>query len=224
MTNEELRELVEDCPVLYHMAEPGSWPSIRDQGLMSTAALLDTYGINGARRKQIEEIRRPAGVELNRPGLPRAVVRDQIPMDDRGLERCLPPHLNPSDWYKLLNQKVFFWLTRDRLTRLLNARAYRERTYVVLEVQTAALIREFRNRIWLCPINSGCTKPFPHPRDETTFRRIVDYPYAHWKQRRRKGERVVELCVDYAVPQIADLVLRVTEVRADQEIRVLFEA
>lgn len=223
MTENELNELIVDCPVLYHMAEPGSWPSIQGQGLMSTAALLDKYGVNGARRKEIEEIRRPTGVELNCPGLRRVVVRDQIPMDDRGLERCLPPHLSPSDWYKLLNQKVFFWLTKERLARLLDAKAYREKTYVILEVQTAALIREFRNQIWLCPINSGCTKPFPHPRDETTFSRIVDYPYAHWKKRRRKGERVVELCVDYAVPNIVDFVVRVSEVQGGQETHVLYE-
>jgi hypothetical protein len=50
-----------------------------------------------------------------------SVVRDQFPMTDAGLLRCLPNHISPADWYKLLNQKVFFWLTKDRLIRLLNA-------------------------------------------------------------------------------------------------------
>src|SRR5262249_40369294 len=37
-------------PYLWHMAEPGSWPAIRDHGLLSTSALLDRYGIMGEAR------------------------------------------------------------------------------------------------------------------------------------------------------------------------------
>ena len=124
VTEAELEQVISDCPTLYHMAEDGSWPSIRHRGLLSTTALLDRYGVTGAARVRIEERRRPASVPLESAGLPPAVVRDQLPMDDGGLLRCLPPHLLPADWYRLLNQKVFFWLTRDRLVRLLKAGTY----------------------------------------------------------------------------------------------------
>lgn len=30
-------------PTLYHMAEDGSWPSIRDRGLLSTQAIVNLY-------------------------------------------------------------------------------------------------------------------------------------------------------------------------------------
>jgi hypothetical protein len=100
VTSEELEELLSQCPTLYHMAECGTWQSIRKHGLLSTSALLDLYEVKGARRVQVEERRRPAGVSLDHPTLPRAVVRDQIPMDDRGLQRCLPAHITPFDWYK----------------------------------------------------------------------------------------------------------------------------
>ena len=85
MTKGELVELVTVCPTLYHMAELGSWPSIQNHGLLSTTALLDRYEIAGAPRVAIEGKRRPTSVTLERNGLGRAVVRDQFPMDDKGL-------------------------------------------------------------------------------------------------------------------------------------------
>lgn len=224
MTNEELEELLTDCPTLYHMAEHGTWPNILRHGLLSTAALLDLYGIGGEQRTAIERERRSEGVDLMHSTLPRAVIRDQLPMDDKGLRRCLPPHLNPSDWYFLLNQKVFFWLTRQRLFILLNAGTYRDRPHDVIEVETRPLVETYREKIWLCPMNSGCTKPFPHARSEETFQRIVDYGYAERRRRKRRGERVVELAVDYAVPNVHDFVKRVVQMQGDRELQTIYTA
>ena len=221
MTEAELEELLTDCPTLYHMAEDGSWPSIQERGLLSTTALLDLYGVTGAARAAIEERRRSASVSLEGLALPPAVIRDQLPMDDVGLGRCLPPHLTPPDWYRLLNQKVFFWLTRDRLVKLLKAGTYRDRPHTVIEVSARALVEAHRERIWFCPMNSGCTKPYPHPRDEQTFRRIPDYPYSYWRKRRRRGERVVELAIDYSVPNIAEFATRVVRMQRDRELGML---
>jgi hypothetical protein len=142
-------------------------------------------------------------------------------MSDSGLERCLPRHLTPSDWYELLNAKAFFWLTENRLHRLTGARAYRDLEHDVLEADTRSLIRAHRNAIWLCPMNSGCTKPMPHPRDETIFRRISGYPYKHWCRKRPRGERVVELAVDHSVPDICDHVRRVVVKRGSSIIDVI---
>lgn len=224
MTKDELAELLADCPTLYHMAEHGSWASILERGLLSTTALLDLYEIIGVERKDIEERRRPLSVALERTGLPRAVVRDQKPMDDGGLRRCLPSHLTPREWYRLLNAKVFFWLTEERLLRLLGASEYKDKKHDVLEIDSRALISAYHDRIWLCPINSGCTKPFPHPRDEGTFQRILDYPYAKWRRKRKRGERVVELAIDYAVPDLRKYVVRVREMTGDRAVRAIFSA
>lgn len=222
MTDAELHELVSDCPTLYHMAERGSWPAIREYGLLSTSALMDLYGIDGTRREKIELQHRPASVAIKAEGLPGAVVRDQIPMSDEGLRRALPARLKPSDWYALLNSKVFFWLSLERLHKLTGAKSYRDIEHDVLEVDTRSLIEAHRDRAWLCPINSGCTKPIPHPRDERAFLRISDYPYSHWRSRRRRTERVVELAVDRCVPDIADHVRRVVIKRGGEELGVIF--
>src|SRR5229473_3586685 len=163
------------------MAELGSWPSIQERGLLSTSALLDLYKKQGKERYSIEEARRDKSVVLKGANLPPAVVRDQLPMTDAGLLRCLPKHISPSDWYKILNQKTFFWLTTDRLKRLLNAGTYRNKAHDVLEVSTQSLLDNYFDKIWFCPMNSGNTKPVPHPRDDKTFLRIPDYPYSDWK-------------------------------------------
>lgn len=221
MTEAELEELITNCPTLYHMAERGSWASIKQYGLLSTSALLDHYAVVPPRRTEIESQHRSKSVEVKSDGLPRAVVRDQIPMSDAGLRRALPNRLSPANWYELLNAKAFFWLSEERLHRLTNAKAYRDQEHDVLEVDTRSLIAAHRDSIWLCPINSGCTKPMPHPRDETIFARILDYPYAHWRERRSRQERVVELAVDHSVKDIRDYVRRVVVKRGIEVLAVV---
>jgi hypothetical protein len=172
----------------------------------------------------IEGKRRPTSVPLDRSDLGRAVIRDQFPMDDKGLARCLQDELLPADWYRILNRKVFFWLTRERLLRLLNAGTYRLQEHDVLYLNSRLLIDAYRDKIWLCPMNSGCTKPFPHPRGQRTFERISKYPYAQWKAKRKRGERIVELAVDYAVLDVARFVTKVVRMKGSEELSTLFQA
>jgi hypothetical protein len=149
VTEAELGQLLDDCPTLYHMAQRQSWPKIRKHGLLSTTALLDRYGLTGVKRQSIEAQRRPISVTLEREDLGRAVIRDQSPMDDNGLVRCLQDGLSPQDWYRLLNSKVFFWLTRARLLRLLNAGTYRSEEHDVLELEASQLVTAYKDRILL---------------------------------------------------------------------------
>ncbi|TNC51525.1 hypothetical protein FHG66_04990 [Rubellimicrobium rubrum] len=224
MTDADLEDLLSRSPVLFHMAEAGSWPSIRDKGLLSTSALVDLYGITGVARDRIEAERRPGPVVLDHPAQGRVVIRDNAPLNIRKLGRALPPDLPVEDWLRLLNGRVFFWLSRDRLGRLLGARLYREAAHDVLEVDAASLVAAHRARIELSPINSGVTDPFPAPRGPDTFRRIADYPYAEWQRKRgRNGEAAVELVVPGGVPDIADHIRRVVPMRGDREEGTLWE-
>lgn len=223
MNKLELVELIEHCPVLYHMAERSSWDSIRSNGLLSTTALLDLYKYSGHARAAIEARRRSTSVILSRDDLAHATVRDQLPMDDNGLSRCLQDGITPEGWYRNLNSKVFFWLTRERLLRLLNAGTYRQHEHDVLEIDSKSIIEVYYDNIWLCPMNSGCTKPFAHPRGHSTFLRVKDYPYQHWKSKRPRGERVVELAVDYAIRDVRKYVTRVVRMKSAVEIEVLFK-
>jgi hypothetical protein len=57
-------KLVASYPRLYHMAERHAWPSIRDKGLLSTAAVLDLFGANCAQRSELESSHRPEKVPI----------------------------------------------------------------------------------------------------------------------------------------------------------------
>jgi len=218
---EEVEELIADCPRLFHMAERGAWDGIRRHGLLSTTALLDLFGIDGQRRESIERRHRPNIIEISDDRLGKVSIRDQIPMSDEGLRRALPSSVSPADWYTRLNGMVFFWLTESRLLRLTGARAYQNIEHEVIVLDTRAIIEAFFSKIWLCPINSGCTKPMPHPRDHGTFQRIANYDYSHWRYRRVRGERVVELCVDRAVPNVERFVVDGFVIRGEQKLGFL---
>lgn len=215
MTEDELGELLRDCPVLYHMAAQGSWESIERHGLLSTSALLDLFGVTGGRREGIEARRRPESVVIEAPGLGRAVLRDQKPMDDVGLRRCLQDGLCPEDWYRLLNARVFMWMSRARLDRLLAARSYRELEHDVIELDTAPIVDAYRAAITLSAINSGATRPFPQDRGKGTFSSIEAYPYSRLRRTRRAGERAVEFAVTGGIPDVKRFVRRVVRMRGD---------
>jgi hypothetical protein len=122
------QDLLRHYPRLWHMAEDGSWDSIRKHGLLSTTSLLDLYGYAGKARLELEAARRPESVLIATDGLPHAIVRDQKPMTASALEKCLTDGTTPAEWFKTLNSRVFFWLSKEKLRGLLGARAYRETT------------------------------------------------------------------------------------------------
>ena len=214
MTENELAELIADHPRLFHMAEDGSWQSIRRHGLLSTSALLDLYGISGEERASIESQRRPDLVEIFSSVLGSAVIRDQKPLSDKRLAGALRDNLSPTDWYRILNGRTFFWLTERRLNTLLCAGSYANTWHDVLVVESKGLIERHRNRITLAPMNTGNTRPIAHTRGLDTFRSIPDYPYEDRK--RRNLERVVELVVEYSVPDIEEFVLRVDKMKCKE--------
>lgn len=219
-TGVTLTEVADRYPLLFHMAEKGSWDAIRANGLRSTTALLDLYGYAGEKREMVESHKREASVVLSAMHLPNAVVRDNLPIREVALAGALEDGLNPRGWYEMLNQRVFFWVSEERLKRLLNARAYRSKEHDVLVVDTRSLLQAHSDRVTLCAMNSGNTFPVAHRRGLATFRRLKDFPFQDRIARRL--EPVVELAVDYAVPDIASHTLRVERRQARLEGRVIW--
>lgn len=196
------------------MAQAGTWQSIQRRGLLSTTAALDALGIHGAQRDALEGGHRPGMLSLL-PGLADDIVlRDQKPMPPNRLRHALPPNITPEEWYRLINGKVFFWVSEERLGRLLGS--YGEFEHDVIIIDTASFLRAHETSAWLCHMNSGNTWPIPHRRDIDIFKRLPDYPV---NARGNPLKEVVELVVDYAVPDIAVHVLTVNRVKGDETIR-----
>jgi len=184
-------DFVRRFPRLYHMADLNSWESIRNHGLLSTSGLLDLFEVTGEERETIETRHRPESVSISHPRHGTAVVRDQKPLSDSRLSSCLID-MTPTEWYQCLNSKVFFWLTEERLLRFLNAKSYKDKAHSVLTLDTSAIFRDQMGRISLSPMNSGCTRPFAHPRGSATFQRFSEYPFS---TRRNRPDIAVELLI-----------------------------
>ena len=131
MTPSELDELIADSPFLYHMAMKDSWDSIQNNGLLPTDNLLDLFEVEETQRQSLTSKRRPESVVIDHPEHGQAIVRDRIPLVDSDLLKCLTGGLTPLDWHRLLNERVFFWLTEERLGRLMCAGAYRKSEHLV---------------------------------------------------------------------------------------------
>lgn len=224
VTGISVEALAARFPRLFHMSEAGSWPSIERHGLLSTSALLDLFEVRGERREALEARHRLESTTLRHPRHGTVIIRDQKPMDDRGLVRCLEGNLSPSDWYRTLNAKVFFWVSHERLSVLREARAYRDKRQTVLTVDTARLLERHAARILLSPMNSGATKPYPWPRGPDTFLPLERYPFSAWDAKRKRKNPVVELTVTHSVPDIRELVLKVEEIGGDRPPTLLFAA
>lgn len=214
----KIETLVACYPQLYHMAERDSWPSIKAHGLLSTRAVLDRSGVTDAERQTLELEHRPMKVTVGQPGA-QIVLRDQKPMVPDRLLEALIDGTTPRQWYEFLNGHVFMWAEEKRLFGLLNARAYRELEHDVLTIDTARLMARYAEQTMLCRMNSGNTFPMPHKRGMEAFKRIVDYPV---KPRTGTPDpAVVEVLVDYSIPDIADYVVAVTRMRGRAVIEAL---
>lgn len=194
---------------IYHLADAANWSSIQQYGLLSTSTLLNLSGVQD--KEHIEQQHRAQQVTLPNG----AIIRDQKPMPPETLERCLRG-MTPYEWYALLNSKVFFWLDRDRLNRMLKAN--HGRPQVVIALDTEQLLAAYAERVALTPINTGNARRQPALRGRQTF-----VPYKTWIESRWASEaealgtrmrpgshRPVELSIAGAVPDAMNFVKQTT--------------
>lgn len=194
------------------MAHAGAWSSIEQFGLLSTTALLDLFEIAGERREQLESCKRHKSEEIIHPEYGRALLRDQIPLNEKKLAGALQDGLTPRDWYKLLNRKVFFWGPESRLKGLRGAREYSAHRQTIIVIDSAQLVARHGERIRLCHMNSGATQPMAFPRGVNTFLPIELYPIAERKRKYGSKGAVAEVTVDHSVPDVRDYVVEAYEI------------
>jgi hypothetical protein len=207
-----IADFIARFPNLYHMAEPNSWPSIRKYGLLSTTALLDLFEIRGQLRNALESQHRAHSVAITHPKYGTAVIRDQKPLREIPLAKCLID-ITPTQWYRILNGYVFFWVTQQRLNTLLSARAYRGKIHTVITVDSARLFETNSKCVRLSPINSGSTIYNPRPRGVDTFQPLSTYSFEERRRMRGLANAIAELAVRHSVLDISKCVLAVGHYR-----------
>jgi hypothetical protein len=206
----DVEELIAQHPLLFHAAAADSWPSIRRHGLLSTSKLLDLFEVDGPERDALELEHRPQSVPLHHPAHGQALVRHQRPLNMTLLERSLTDMTIP-EWLALINARVFFWTTHNRLKRMLAA--YGALEHDVLVVDTRRLIERHRHRITLSHVSSGATRSGDAPRGSATFRPIVSYAY------RGTRDAVAEIAVKDSVQDIEEVTIRVERWRGTLKLR-----
>lgn len=214
-------ELATLYPRLYHMAEDDSWESIIKHGLLCTSSLLTLFETNDPKRRAIERQRRARSYVVEHPRHGRAVIRDQKPLIESKLKASLKD-CTLEEWYLLLNGRVFFWLTKNRLDVLLSAREYRNKPHLVVTLDTGKLASDYSQRITLSPMNSGNTQPVAHPRGKATFSTMEDYPF---QERLKRGPdyTVVELAVEGGVQDVKSYTLSAEKMLSDDGRVVVLE-
>lgn len=212
-------KLIELYPHIYHMAERGSWPSIREHGLLSSNEVTKCSGAQGEVKDRLRREHRAEKTSVQVPGVGTIVLRDQIPMPPNRIERTLPVGFSASDWYELINERVFFWAEKERLHRLLNARQYRHLEHDVLTIDTASLLSRHATKIQLCHMNSGNTYPAMVPRGPHIFKGIENYEV---NSKGLPKKRVVEITVLRGVVDIAEHVLEVRRMLGSAEIEKIY--
>jgi hypothetical protein len=94
--------------------------------------------------------------------------------------------------------------------------------HTVLSIDTMRLLERHAAKIRLSPINSGSTIYNPQPRGVGTFKRMQDYPFEERKKLRGLGNAIAELAVQYAVPDILDIVVAVEHRRGNKVLEVIY--
>jgi hypothetical protein len=205
-------DLLRYFPRLWHLTAANNWQSVVQHGLLSTSALLDLFQIDGTDRLAIEARRRPNSVNLIAPSFAPAIVRDNRPLTASALQKCLEADTTVEQWFRMLNARTFFWLSRRRVDTLLNAKAHRGKPHAVLTIDTSSLVAAHRDRIELSPINSGATLCKAARRGRRTFRGIADFPFDERRRTRTIENAVVELVVRGGVRDIVDHLVSVETV------------
>ena len=199
---------------VYHIAEADNWPSIERDGLLSARALFERAGTRPEDSAAVEK-HRPVRAVLSDG----TVIRDQSPMPPSALKPCLRG-LTPTQWYRLLNGKVFFWFDEERVARHLHA--CRRTTQIVMTIDAEALLARHAARASVAPFNTGNARRKPAVRGRATFVPWTTWQTSGWLTEsdglgtslRSKSHRPAELTVDHAVADILDFIVARRKVAA----------
>jgi|SRR5579864_2092802 len=198
-------EVTRKHPQLYHMAASGSWENIKKAGLLSTSQILNGCEISAEKRSAIESRIRRKSYLVQHKLLGEITIRDQKPLTAK-LEKCLV-ECTVEEWLLMLNRRVFFWASEDRLKRFMRAKEYRDKEHCVIVVDTGEFLAAHKDCVKLTHMNTGAVEPFSHQRGPKSFIPLNEFPLQG-----KKRKRVVEVSVEGGVRKIQDYVIRVENV------------
>jgi hypothetical protein len=176
-------------PRLYHVALARNVRQISRHGLKSTSVLLNLADASQAsRRPSLESARRATVAELQLSDGTKAYLRDHLPISDKNLRRLLEPGMTLEEWYRLLNARLFFWLSLEAAMEF--AASYPDADQILYAFDTARLLAAHGARVAVSQVHSGATRG-NLPRGKSTFLRLEEAT---------PKMKLVELTVEGEVP------------------------
>lgn len=188
-------EIASMHPRLFHITRPSAVSSIKNHGLLSTSNLLTLFDVPATERKSIETRRRSTNIAITHPVYGEALITDNGPLSEAALLQCLDDGLQPSDWMRLLNRRVFFWVDQRNVDVHLRASIRHGEQRVVLVFDTLSVMNAYHNQVELAAINTGSTIRRPARRGLSTFSPAHRYTYREWQRLRGGRDQIKELTV-----------------------------
>jgi len=182
-------------PWVYHTTDKSSLAGIKRFGLQSAEEIV---GLTGADARVLLAQRREERRFLPDVEGCKFSLRDQKPMSDAALRKCLEFPLTPSDWYRLINKRVFFWVSPSTADALHSAKATHGSTQVLLKVDARAFLSKYYARAEVTTINAGYAGRRPARRGLATFTPLAKYENG--------VKSIVELTIVGSVPDIWEFI------------------
>jgi hypothetical protein len=177
----DIKRFITLRPHLYHLTDRNNFKNLLHNGgvLFSTTDLVQKSSLTEEKQLEFIKKRRPIHEKLTVNGQ-LIYIRDQRPISIINLQKCIPADWSIEDYIRLLNERVFFWSTLNRLDS--HYKRYSSEKPVIIKVETESLLG-LNTHPEFCRLNSGATRSNenydggPPPRGRDTFLRAEEYPY-----------------------------------------------
>lgn len=171
----EKQALINSIPYIYHLTDRNNLRFVKTEGVLySTLTLIERS--TTLNKDELSTIRRDGHTVLNVNGV-KVSIRDQRPLN-AALNKCLEGNCTREDYIRLLNSRVFFWATLERLQ--IHFKRYEDENPIILRIETVVAL-ELNPHVQLCRLNSGATRPSHHlggkapSRGFDTFKTLDDF-------------------------------------------------
>lgn len=150
----DIQKFIISRPYLYHLTSSQNADNISStKNLFSANTLIDMtndeslQGVKRARRAEHQTIV---------IGENTFFLRDQRPISEKALAKCLTNNWSVGDFLFHLNDRVFMWPTLDRLWK--HFTRYEQERPIIFRFSTSDII-EANPHVKFCRLNSGATRP-----------------------------------------------------------------
>lgn len=155
----KLEEFITKKAFLYHLTDRANFDKIKaDKELLSTEAIVNLSSLDDNTKSEFLSQRRKSH-ETIEIGEHKYHIRDQRPISPLNLVKCLTTGFSVKDFFRMLNNRVFFWPTIKRLNS--HYKRYARENPIIIMVSTDELLK-INPHSEFCRLNSGATRSNSH--------------------------------------------------------------